>query len=49
MDKQNKIDDENICLQLENEKQHDIFAVAMLVERRVMHVPRNLRKYLISL
>ena len=40
-----KVGDENICLKLENDNEHDKFAVAVLFEERVVgHVPKNLSK-----
>ena len=40
-----KVGDENFCLKSENENQHDKFAVAIVLEERIVgHVPKNLRK-----
>ena len=38
-----KVGDENFCLKSENENQHDTFAVAIVLEERIVgHVPENL-------
>ena len=38
-----KVNDENFCLKSENENQHDKFAVAIVLEERIVgHVPKNL-------
>ena len=40
-----KVSDENVCLKSENENQHDKFAVAIVLEERIVeHVPENLSK-----
>ena len=40
-----KVGDENFCLKSENENQHDKFAVAIVLEERIVrHVPKNLSK-----
>ena len=40
-----KAGDENFCLKSENENQHDKFAVAIVLEERIVgHVPKNLSK-----
>ena len=40
-----KVGDENTCLKSENENQHDKFAVAIMLEERIVgHVPKNLSK-----
>ena len=40
-----KVRDENFCLKSENENQHDKFAVAIVLEERIVgHVPKNLSK-----
>ena len=46
-----KVGDENFCLKSENENQHDKFAVAIVLEERiVVHVPKNVRvKYSLNL
>ena len=39
------VGDENFCLKSENENQHDKFAVAIVLEERIVgHVPKNLSK-----
>ena len=40
-----KVGDENFCLKSENENQHGKFAVAIVLEERIVgHVPKTLRK-----
>ena len=40
-----KVGDENVCLKSENENQHGKFAVAIVLEERIVeHVPKNLSK-----
>ena len=40
-----KVGDENVCLKSENENQNDKFAVAIVLEERIVgHVPKNLSK-----
>ena len=40
-----KVGDENFCLKSENENQHDKFAVAIVLEERIVgHAPKNLSK-----
>ena len=40
-----KVGDENFCLKSENENQHGKFAVAIVLEERIVgHVPKNLSK-----
>ena len=40
-----KVDDENLCLKPESDNEHDSFAVAVLLEGKVVgHVPMNLSK-----
>ena len=40
-----KVGDENFCLKSESENQHDKFAVAIVLEERIVgHVPKNLSK-----
>ena len=40
-----KAGDDNFCLKSENENQHDKFAVAIVLEERILgHVPKNLSK-----
>ena len=40
-----KVGDENFCLKLENENEHDNFAVAVVLEEQIVeHVPKNLSK-----
>ena len=40
-----KVGDENFCLKSENENQHEKFAVAIVLEERIVgHVPKNLSK-----
>ena len=40
-----KVGDENFCLKSENENQHDKFAVAIVLEERIVgHVPKHLSK-----
>ena len=40
-----KVGDENFCLKSENENQYDKFAVAIVLEERIVgHVPKNLSK-----
>ena len=40
-----KVGGKNFCLKSENENQHDKFAVAIVLEERIVgHVPKNLNK-----
>ena len=40
-----KVSDENFCLKSESENQHDKFAVAIVLEERIVgHVPKNVSK-----
>ena len=40
-----KVGNENFCLKSENENQHDKFAIAIVLEERIVrHVPKNLSK-----
>ena len=40
-----KFGDENFCLKSENENEHKKFAIAIVLEERIVgHVPKNLRK-----
>ena len=39
-----KVGGENFCLNPENENQHDKFAVAIVLEERIGHVPEKLSK-----
>ena len=40
-----KVRDENFCLKSENENEHDKFAVAIVLEERIVgHFPKNLSK-----
>ena len=44
-----KVGNENFCFKSESENQHDKFAVAILLEEKVVgHVPINLSKYSIN-